>query len=171
MFHIIKRFDIFRCIVFSMYLDIYIQVFNKSYESKKVKTPYNLELGSILKWIDYLHILFLIDMDAYHVAEADMLDHALPHHMQRRCNILSCGYLYHGTGPGQAIPILPFGFRTGMCAFFGWEAAPFFDPFSSVPFRSVPRRKPKRKPVTQESFPTHLPPPQICPKICLLYMP
>jgi len=43
-------------------------------------------------------------MAAHHVAEADMLDHALPHHiqssthMQRRCNILLCGYLCHGTG-------------------------------------------------------------------------
>lgn len=42
---------------------------------------------------------------------------------------------------GQAIAILSFGFRTGMCAyaFFGWEPAPFFDPFTSVPFQGEAR--------------------------------
>ena len=46
---IIKRFGIFRFIIFAMYLDItYIQVHSKSYESRKAKTSYNLE------WRDYI---------------------------------------------------------------------------------------------------------------------
>jgi hypothetical protein len=44
LFQIIRRFDIFRFIAFTFYLDVtFIQIRSKSYESRKAKTSYNLE--------------------------------------------------------------------------------------------------------------------------------
>jgi len=104
---------------------------------------------------EWLHLktkasLFLNGMDAHHVDDAGMLDHVT----------------------AQAIPIwLWIPHWHGMCASFGWEPAPFFDPFRSVPFQEAEHGWSKEKPVTQESFPTHLPPPRICPKICFGWLP
>jgi hypothetical protein len=100
---------------------------------------------------------FFNGVDAHHVDEAGMLDHVMAHQM-------SCAVIFI---TAQGISLSDFGFPTGMCASFGWEAAPFFDPFRSKKQHSTAQGGGmKRKPVTQESFPTHLPPPRICPKIC-----
>ena len=78
---------------------------------------------------EWLHLktkasLFLNGMDAHHVDDAGMLDHVT----------------------AQAIPIwLWIPHWHGMCASFGWEPAPFFDPFRSVPFRSKKQHKGDQK--------------------------
>lgn len=104
---------------------------------------------------------FFNGVDAHHVDEAGMLDHVMAHQM-------SCAVIFI---TAQGISLSDFGFPTGMCASFGWEAAPFFDPFRSKKQHSTAQGGGmKRKPVIQESFPTHLPPPRICPKICFCWL-
>jgi len=77
---------------------------------------------------EWLHLktkasLFLNGMDAHHVDDAGMLDHVT----------------------AQAIPIwLWIPHWHGMCASFGWEPAPFFDPLRSVPRSSTGAMKRKK---------------------------
>ena len=92
--------------------------------------------------------------------------------------------LCHGTGQDrarQAIPILPLDSALACALTLSLVGSPPLSLTHSLPFRSKEKhdtpkqiskeKRPKRKPVTQESFPTHLPPPQICAKICFLWMP
>lgn len=74
-------------------------------------------------------MLCLIRMDAHHVDEADMLDHAAP-----TCNAVA---IFRVGDVGRAAnPYPAFGYRTSMCAFFGRSRSPPLSLTNSVPFRS-----------------------------------